>query len=208
MVDTTLRPRPTFSTFLQSDNSTNDGLSYYDYQRLVRSKKVALLQEKKQRSYEPGYKKPTSSGPFSRKIFTALKRPESDGEIKVKTAETDTKSDVNTQTIKDASTSKTDGLSLGKLSLESKDGKAVTMSDRLPRIKQRVRMVKSATARDYRSSSPHLRADRQERPKTVSGVKDFSRHSQSQSAIGTGITIKKCYIYACMHIHTDTYIYM
>ena len=47
MVDTN-RPRPPFGTFL-SDNSTKDGRSYFEYQRLLMSKKVALLQEKKER---------------------------------------------------------------------------------------------------------------------------------------------------------------
>lgn len=59
MVDTALRPRPEFGTFLHSDaNAGGDGLSFYEYKRLLRSKKVALLQERRSNLYEPGYKKP------------------------------------------------------------------------------------------------------------------------------------------------------
>ena len=60
MVETSLHLRPSFSTFLQSDtNAGEDPLSYYNYQRLLRSQKVALLQEKRARAYVPGYKRPT-----------------------------------------------------------------------------------------------------------------------------------------------------
>lgn len=55
MVDTALRPRPAFSTFLLSDQNTGgDGLSYYNYKKLVRSQKVALLQQKRQEARIPG----------------------------------------------------------------------------------------------------------------------------------------------------------
>ena len=61
MVDTALRPRPKFDTFLHSDtNAGGDGLSFYEYKKLLRSKKVALLQERRASLYEPGYKKPHS----------------------------------------------------------------------------------------------------------------------------------------------------
>ena len=56
MVETSLFPRPHFATFLQSDDG-GDPLSYYQYQRLQRLQKVARLQERRSRSYEPGYKK-------------------------------------------------------------------------------------------------------------------------------------------------------
>ena len=59
MVDTALRPRPKFGTFLHSDaNAGGDGLSFYEYKRLLRAKKVALLQERRAISHMPGYKPP------------------------------------------------------------------------------------------------------------------------------------------------------
>ena len=57
MVETSLFPRPYFTSFLQSDDNV-DPLSYYEYQRLQRQQKVARLQERRSKSYEPGYKKP------------------------------------------------------------------------------------------------------------------------------------------------------
>lgn len=57
MVETSLFPRPNFTSFLQSDDKV-DPLSYYQYQRLQRLQKVARLQERRSKSYEPGYKKP------------------------------------------------------------------------------------------------------------------------------------------------------
>lgn len=57
MVETSLFPRPNFTSFLQSDDNV-DPLSYYQYQRLQRLQKVARLQERRAKSYEPGYKKP------------------------------------------------------------------------------------------------------------------------------------------------------
>ena len=58
MVDTVVRPRPGFGTFLHSDaNVIGDGLSFHEYKRLLRANKVRLLQEKRATSYEPGYKK-------------------------------------------------------------------------------------------------------------------------------------------------------
>ena len=57
MVETALFPRPNFASFLRSDDSA-DPLSYYEYQRLQRMQKVARLQERRSKSYEPGYKKP------------------------------------------------------------------------------------------------------------------------------------------------------
>lgn len=57
MVETSFFPRPNFTSFLQSDDNV-DPLSYYQYQRLQRLQKVARLQERRSKSYEPGYKKP------------------------------------------------------------------------------------------------------------------------------------------------------
>ena len=59
MVETALFPRPAFATFLRSDDGV-DPLSYYNYQRLQRLQKVARLQERRSKSYEPGYKKTTA----------------------------------------------------------------------------------------------------------------------------------------------------
>ena len=57
MVETAVRPRPHFSTFLLSDaNAGGDGLSFYEYKRLLRSQRVSLLQEKQSRTRVPGYK--------------------------------------------------------------------------------------------------------------------------------------------------------
>lgn len=57
MVDTAVRPRPEFSTFLRSDvNAGGDGLSYFEYKRLLRSQKVARLQHKQALTRIPGYK--------------------------------------------------------------------------------------------------------------------------------------------------------
>ena len=57
MVETAVRPRPPFSTFLLSDaNAGGDGLSFHEYKRLLRSQRVSLLQEKQSRARVPGYK--------------------------------------------------------------------------------------------------------------------------------------------------------
>ena len=37
-------------------------MSFYEYKKLLRSKKVALLQERRANLYEPGYKKPHPGG--------------------------------------------------------------------------------------------------------------------------------------------------
>ena len=61
MVDTAVRPRPEFRTFLQSDtNAKGDALSVYEYKRQLRAKKVAFLQEKQAQRRVPGYKLPTN----------------------------------------------------------------------------------------------------------------------------------------------------
>ena len=57
MVETALRPRPEFGTFLLSDNNAGgDGLTLYQYKKLLRSQKVALLQHKQSLARVPGYK--------------------------------------------------------------------------------------------------------------------------------------------------------
>lgn len=70
MVETALHPRPSFYSFLQADSfKSGDALTYYDYQRAIRAKKVEILQQKKASSYEPGYKKPGVPHPASRRVF-------------------------------------------------------------------------------------------------------------------------------------------
>ena len=67
MVETVVRPRPHFSTFLLSDaNAGGDGLSYYQYKKLLRSQKVVLLQQKQATARVPGYK------PAQKRITTRL----------------------------------------------------------------------------------------------------------------------------------------
>ena len=57
MVDTAVRPRPEFSTFLFSDqNAGGDGLSFYNFKKMIRSQKVALLQQKRSVAKVPGCK--------------------------------------------------------------------------------------------------------------------------------------------------------
>ena len=79
MVETVFFPRPHFGSYFQSDDRT-DSLSYYEYQRLQRLQKVARLQERRTKSYEPGYKKtlvaiqpPAHAQVATRQIFTKLK---------------------------------------------------------------------------------------------------------------------------------------
>lgn len=75
MTETILRPRPSFYTFLQSDNPKgSDALTYYDYQRAMRAKKVEILQQKRSTSYEPGYMKPWATASSSRKVFQLKSR--------------------------------------------------------------------------------------------------------------------------------------
>ncbi len=176
MVDTSLRPRPTFGTILQSHNSTKDGLSYSEYQRLLRSKKVALLQE---RSHEPGYKKPNSlllmSGPVSRKIFQLKTKDPATlktSQTKQNNASLDAKSKTKLSPVNQLP--KVEGLDKSCVQFAQEEDESNTQSERLPRIKTRVRMVKSATARDHQLSSPsHVTSCSHERPKTVGGLRDL-----------------------------------
>lgn len=73
MVETSLRGRPPFGTFLQSEaNAGRDGLTYYDYQRFLRSQKVVLLQERRAHTHVPGCKRVVL--PTSRKVFQLKNR--------------------------------------------------------------------------------------------------------------------------------------
>ena len=177
MVDTTsMRPRSSFGTFLPSD------ISYYDYQRLLRSKKVALLQDKKRRSSEPGYKKPDSivhaSGSLSQVIFLksqdatrpSLKSLQDDRNLQVQVDET--VSEVNDNPHSHQIPRLVDPKDCSVRQDENCDG-VQTQSERLPRIKAKARLVKSATTRDPKHSSPsHAKVLTLERPKTVGGVRD------------------------------------
>ena len=70
-METGARPRPSFATFLRSDeNAGGDGLSWYGHQRLLREKKVSLLQKKRSQATVPGYKKPDVRGAsLSRQVY-------------------------------------------------------------------------------------------------------------------------------------------
>lgn len=57
MVDTAVRPRPGFYTFLRSDqNAGGDGLSFYNQKKLDRSQKVQILQQRRSLAHVPGCK--------------------------------------------------------------------------------------------------------------------------------------------------------
>ncbi len=90
MAETILHPRPSFYTFLQADNPKgDDALTYYDYQRALRTKKVEILQQKRSTSYEPGYMKPWMSiTNSSRKVFQLKSRfPATSSPVKMDTAD-------------------------------------------------------------------------------------------------------------------------
>lgn len=77
MVETS---RPAFYTFpLQSEpRNSGDALTYYDYQRAIRSKDVKTLQQLRERSVAligAGDKKPVAHSVTSRKIFQLLNHP-------------------------------------------------------------------------------------------------------------------------------------
>ena len=197
MVETSLRPRPTFTTFLHSDtNSGGDALSYYHHQRLLRSQKVALLQEKQRKSHIPGYKKPLQQDPklvapvASRQIF-----PNKSQRYPVTTAEDGTKKVVvvppEKGNLSKGSVNKKENVQLtsplhvtsNKVTLSDVAAEQVSQdpgghqpqmgaqTERIPRIfTWTERRVKSATARDRHQSWPTT--VQAQRPKTVSGTRD------------------------------------
>ena len=191
MVEASLRPRPTFSSFLHSDADTGgDALSYYQYQRLLRSQKVALLQEKQRKSYVPGYKKPLQQAlipvvPFaSRQIF------------RKKTQDTVAASEEKGSHSKGGAygnlTSPSRIIPIPTSVITDDEETALRLSgdrqlqvraqtERLPQIStQRERRVKSATVHDRRRSCPAtIPATKLQRPKTVSGTRD----AQLQTAL-------------------------
>ena len=197
MVETSLRPRPAFASFLHSDTSSGgDGLSYYQYQRLLRSQKVALLQEKQRKSYIPGYKKPLQQDPklvapvASRQIF-----PNKSQRYPVTTDEGGAKKVVvvppEKENLSKGSVNNKENVQLTsalpvtshQVMLSDRTTKQVSQdpgdhqtqmcaqTERIPRIfTWTERRVKSATARERHQSWPTtLQA---QRPKTVSGTRD------------------------------------
>ena len=203
MVDASLRPRPGFSTFLQSDNSVNDGLTYYEYQRLVRSKKVALLQEKRERSHEPGYKKigtVSDVGSVSRKILQLKSRyppkfevsgndlVQVDAGIPVITI-TKPSATVPQEVTTQLSPILTMPSVVGITNVASDRDKTErgvkineSQTERLPRISNKIRVIRSASARGRPLSCPSstLTCQQKDRPKTVSGTRDYAFHTYNE----------------------------
>ena len=194
MVETSLRGRPSFSTFLQSDASVGgDGLTYYDYQRFLRSQKVALLQERRAQTYTPGYKK--VSLPPSRKVFqlknrspvhiatenAALSAKTCDVKPAAEQAKTGYASSAKERQPAYAHSTVSKGQSESSVRVPSIDASVTwkfddskrNRTERLPRISAHHRAIKSATARDRHvtwSGSEMLHHP--PRPNTVAGVRD------------------------------------
>ena len=174
MVDTSLRGRPTFGTFLQADsNAGEDGITYYGYQRYLRAQKVALLQEKRASTQIPGYKKPTfrkvvQLNATSPAHFTATantKCPESKPEPATEEQPTIGPSDHKTVPSSQAGVA-------GKLGTPKHPE-----TERLPKISAyRHRSVKSATARNHHVTWPGSELyHHAPRPSTVAGVRDAEK---------------------------------
>lgn len=185
MVDTALRPRPGFGSFLQSD--AGDALSYYQYQRLLRSQKVALLQEKAAKAYVPGCKKPaplsTHTSPVSRKIFQLPSRspvhtqtdsgqtasfPAQDVHRKVTEGEQRPHIEERLQPLHG-----TAERHVGMSTLEASGKEHVhAQVERVPRFFTRERLIKSATTRDRTQTWPTKVPAQPQRPKTVGGIRN------------------------------------
>lgn len=175
MVETSLRGRPSFGTYLQSEASTGvDSLTYYDYQRCLRSQKVALLQERRTNTHIPGCKKIMLSK--SRTVFQTKNRTPThaiNGEVQPNNEHSKSKPISSTEEL---ITSKGSALSPTHMPSPStkmnviwkSDDQKYSETDRLPRIAAYHRPIKSATARDHyvahSESGKHL-----PRPKTVAG---------------------------------------
>lgn len=182
MVDTVLRPRPMFSTFLQSDtNAGGDGLTYYDYQRLLRSQKVAILQERRVKSYVPGYKK--TEGPISRKIFqlSAARSPVA-ATVGGTIGSNDVKQVMFTKECHNLTASSNETKEEYELLTPEPQANGTMIytkhvnaySERLPNIPKHRRLVKSATARtsQHHTWSGPLPEPELRRPKTACSSKD------------------------------------
>jgi hypothetical protein len=175
MVETSLRGRPSLGTFLQSEASAGgDNLTYYDYQRFLRSQKVALLQERRANTHIPGYKKVVLSK--SRKVFQTKNRTSThiiNGEGQLNNEYSKSEPISSTKELVHQSTSVGSALSPAHIPSPSNivwksDHQKCSETDRLPRIAACHRPIKSATARDHYLSHP-VSEYHPPRPKTVDG---------------------------------------
>ena len=187
MVETSLRGRPSFSTFLQSETSAGrDGLTYYDYQRFLRSQKVALLQERRANTHIPGYKK--IAPPKSRKVFQtenktpihiisgnyAEDQPNDIDEYSKSEPISSTKEFVHQRTSKGSARSPAHMPTQMNVVWKLDDQK-YSETDKLPKIVAHHRPIKSATARDRYLAQPNFESGQHPpRPKTVAGDRSTS----------------------------------
>ena len=190
MVESSLRGRPSFSTFLQSETSAGgDGLTYYDYQRHLRSQKVALLQERRAITHIPGYKKVVLSK--SRKVFQTKNRTPThiyniSGEDQPSDEYSKPEPASSTKELVHQSTSTGSALSLVRMPAQKNvvwkfDDQKGSETDRLPRIAAHHRPIKSATAR----ACPNFESELQpSRPITVVG--DHSTGVQTYDLVVKG----------------------
>ena len=185
MVETSLRGRPSFSTFLQSETSAGgDSLTYYDYQRFLRSQKVALLQERRTNTHIPGYKK--IALPKSRKVFQTKNKPPihiiSGNYAEDQPNDEYSKSEPisSTKEFTHQSTSKGSAQSPAHMPTQMNavwklDDQKYSETDRLPKIAAHHRPIKSATARDRYLAQPNFESGQHPpRPITVAGDRSTS----------------------------------
>lgn len=205
MAETSLHPRPDFSTLLQSDaNGRRDGLSYYDYQRALRYKRVAILQQKKANSYIPGYKKRPATGPtLSRQVFQnanaaptpipmSKSRPTSAcHSVRIDPVPIEIDSKIPAQISSDSKMNQdliptVDCVcavsSPSRPTMECFDsGKAGVIG--LPIVSCKQRLIKSATARTYNKKAEDNRKVVTQRPNTVSGARDLEPQTSAEGKL-------------------------
>ena len=200
MVDAAFHPRQNFYNILRSDSKREgDALTYYDYQRALRSKKVEILQQKRAATYEPGYKKAGVIHPScasSRKVFQLKNKfPPASQTLPIDTSSPPEKESVTFQEPANeqlhrsssvesvcsvGSVASLDGVeqSQSKTSISgvrpSSAGAAKQMdaatTERLPKILSRKsRLIKSAS---IPSSSASSHATPSQRPKTMASTRD------------------------------------
>lgn len=204
MVETSLHPRPCFHRFLQADSRREgDALTYYDYQRALRSKKVEILQQRRAVTYEPGYKKPCAVHPakLTRKVFQLknnfpvpsaqivksppLIKPNEGVKFPVEPAI----EQLHTIESLDSSTNLGPEAAIepnqGKTTVDMMEGTSVqaqAQTDRLPKIYRKPRLVKSATTvRDSSLASTSAVVSPPlipQRPKTVASTRDSQIQTQ------------------------------
>ena len=214
MVETSLRGRPSFSTFLQSETSAGgDGLTYYDYQRFLRSQKVALLQERRANSHVPGYKKIALSK--SRKVFqTKNSTPihiisgnyaegQPNDEYSKSEPISSTKEFVHQSTSKGSARSPAHMPSpcIQMNVVWNFDDRKYGESDRLPKITAHHRPIKSATARDRYLARPNFESEQHPpRPKTVAGdrstgvqTNELALRGNTYYILSMHVTVVKCW---------------